>query len=32
MTTTQTNPVLHVRYDGRSFDLSLDDLDVGVLS
>jgi hypothetical protein len=25
-------PVLHIRFDGRSFDLPLADLDVGVLS
>ncbi len=26
------NPVLHIRFDGRSFDIPLGDLDVGALS
>lgn len=26
------SPVLHIRFDGRSFDISLSDLDVGTLS
>jgi hypothetical protein len=25
-------PVLHIRFDGRSFDIPLSDLDVGVMS
>ena len=25
-------PVLHIRYDGRSFDIPLSDLDVGLMS
>ncbi len=26
------SPVLHIRFDGRSFDIPLSDLDVGTLS
>ena len=26
------SPVLHIRFDGRSFDIPLSDLDVGALS
>ena len=26
------SPVLHIRFDGRSFDIPLSDLDVGVVS
>jgi hypothetical protein len=31
---TQTNesPILHIRFDGRSFDIPLGDLDVGAVS
>jgi hypothetical protein len=29
---TQVAPQIHIRFDGRSFDISLNDLDVGVLS
>lgn len=32
MTTATRTPQLHVRYDGRSFDVGLDELDVGILS
>ena len=28
----QTNPQIHVRFDGRSIDIDLDELDVGILS
>ena len=28
----QAAPQLHIRFDGRSFDIPLSDLDVGVLS
>lgn len=26
------NPVLHIRFDGRSFDIPLSDLDIGSMS
>ena len=29
---TDDQPVLHIRFDGRSFDIPLSDLDVGTLS
>lgn len=29
---SRTEPVLHIRFEGRSFDLPLSDLDVGVAS
>lgn len=29
---TNESPILHIRYDGRSFDIPLSDLDVGPVS
>jgi hypothetical protein len=29
---TDESPLLHIRYDGRSFDIPLSDLDVGTMS
>ena len=29
---TNDSPVLHIRFDGRSFDIPLSDLDVGSMS
>lgn len=31
-TNTVTAPQIHIRYEGRSWDIPLNDLDVGVLS
>jgi hypothetical protein len=31
-TNTMTAPQIHIRYEGQSLDISLNDLDVGVLS
>lgn len=32
MDMVQTNPQIHIRFEGRSFDIGVDEIDIGVLS